>query len=103
MTDDALCRVVFTPAAACAITRMLGALAGICSPRRRGTTRPGGTRQMSHAADLPFPTVYEAMFSLPSGLAFAADDTPEPLRHAFAGIGDAFADADETRAEATSR
>src|SRR5512140_3668679 len=29
------------------------------------------------------PRVYEAMFSLPSGLAFATDDTPEPLRHAF--------------------
>src|SRR5947199_9168329 len=28
------------------------------------------------------PRVYEAMFSLPSGLAFAADDTPEPLRRA---------------------
>ena len=26
------------------------------------------------------PRVYEAMFSLPSGLPFAADDTPEPLR-----------------------
>jgi AcrR family transcriptional regulator len=45
------------------------------------------------------PRVYEAMFSLPSGLAFAADDTPEPLRRAFAGIQDAFPDADETRAE----
>ena len=31
------------------------------------------------------PRVYEAMFSMPSGLPFAADDTPEPLRHAFAG------------------
>ncbi|BCJ49975.1 hypothetical protein Asp14428_14500 [Actinoplanes sp. NBRC 14428] len=45
------------------------------------------------------PRVYEAMFSLPSGLAFAADDTPEPLRRAFAGIRDAFPDADGTRAE----
>ena len=45
------------------------------------------------------PRVYEAMFSLPSGLAFAADDTPEPLRHAFSGIRDAFPDADETQAE----
>jgi AcrR family transcriptional regulator len=45
------------------------------------------------------PRVYEAMFSLPSGLAFAADDTPEPLKRAFAGIRDAFPDADGTRAE----
>jgi hypothetical protein len=39
------------------------------------------------------------MFSLPSGLAFAADDTPEPLRRAISGIRDAFPDADGTRAE----
>ena len=45
------------------------------------------------------PRVYEAMFSLPSGLAFAADDTPEPLHRAFSGIRDAFPDADGTRAE----
>src|SRR5947209_6739157 len=45
------------------------------------------------------PRVYEAMFSLPSGLPFAADDTPEPLHRAFAGIQDAFPDADGTRAE----
>jgi len=45
------------------------------------------------------PRVYEAMFSMPSGLAFAADDTPEPLRRAFAALRDAFPDADGTRAE----
>lgn len=45
------------------------------------------------------PRVYEAMFSLPTALAFAADDTPEPLRRAFAGIHGAFPDADGTRAE----
>jgi AcrR family transcriptional regulator len=45
------------------------------------------------------PRVYEAMFSLPSGLAFAADDTPGPLQRAFSGIRDAFPDADGTRAE----
>jgi hypothetical protein len=32
-------------------------------------------------------------------LAFAADDTPEPLHHAFSGIYDVFPDADGTRAE----
>ena len=47
----------------------------------------------------PQPRVYETMFSLPSGLAFAADDGPEPLRRAFSGIRDAFPDADGTRAE----
>jgi AcrR family transcriptional regulator len=45
------------------------------------------------------PRVYEAMFSMPSGLPFAADDTPEPLRRAFARLHDAFPDADGTRAE----
>ena len=45
------------------------------------------------------PRVYEAMFSMPSGLPFAADDTPEPLRQAFSALRDAFPDADGTRAE----
>jgi AcrR family transcriptional regulator len=45
------------------------------------------------------PRVYEAMFSMPSGLVFAADDTPAPLRRAFAGLHDAFPDTDGTRAE----
>jgi len=45
------------------------------------------------------PRVYEAMFSMPSGLPFAAEDTPEPLRRAFAAVHDAFPDADGTRAE----
>lgn len=45
------------------------------------------------------PRVYEAMFSLPSGLPFASDDTPEPLHRAFASIRDAFPDADDVRAE----
>src|SRR3954470_5101093 len=45
------------------------------------------------------PRVYEAMFSLPSGLAFAAADTPEPLRRAFSGIREVFPAADGTQAE----
>ncbi len=45
------------------------------------------------------PRVYEAMFSMPSGLAFAADDTPEPLRLAFSAMREAFPDGDGTRAE----
>jgi AcrR family transcriptional regulator len=45
------------------------------------------------------PKVYEAMFTMPSGLAFAADDTPEPLRRAFSAIQEVFPDADGTRAE----
>jgi AcrR family transcriptional regulator len=45
------------------------------------------------------PRLYEAMFSLPSELTFAADDTPEPLQRAFRGIRDALPDADGTRAE----
>jgi hypothetical protein len=45
------------------------------------------------------PRVYEAMFSLPSGLHFAADDTPDPLRRAFAAIRRAFPDPDDLRAQ----
>ena len=45
------------------------------------------------------PRVYEAMFSMPSGLHFAAEETPEPLHQAFAGFHEAFPDADGTRAE----
>jgi AcrR family transcriptional regulator len=45
------------------------------------------------------PRVYEAMFSLPSGLSFGTDDTPEPLRRAFRGIRDAFPADDETKPE----
>lgn len=45
------------------------------------------------------PRVYEAMFSMPTGLVFAADDPPGPLGRAFDGIRAAFPDADGTRAE----
>jgi AcrR family transcriptional regulator len=45
------------------------------------------------------PRIYEAMFSMASDLAFADDDTPEPLRHAFRGLHDTFPDADDTQAE----
>jgi AcrR family transcriptional regulator len=45
------------------------------------------------------PRLYEAMFSLPSGLAFASDDIPEPLQRGFSAISAAFHDADGTRAE----
>src|SRR3954465_8798951 len=45
------------------------------------------------------PRVYEAMFSMPSELPFAAEDTPEALQQAFAAIPVAFPDGDGTRAE----
>ena len=45
------------------------------------------------------PRVYEAMFSLPTGFHFAAQDTPQQLRRAFSEIREAFPDADGTRAE----
>jgi AcrR family transcriptional regulator len=45
------------------------------------------------------PRTYEAMFLLPSGLAFAVDVPPEPLRRGFSAIQVAFPDADGTRAE----
>jgi AcrR family transcriptional regulator len=45
------------------------------------------------------PRVYEAMFGLPTSLSFAADDTPPPLRRAFAALQLAFPDDDGTLAE----
>ena len=45
------------------------------------------------------PRVYEAMFSMTTGLAFASDETPEALHRAFEAIREAFPDADGTRAE----
>jgi len=45
------------------------------------------------------PHVYEAMFSMPSGLPFGAGGGPEPLRRAFAAIQEAFPGPDATRAE----
>ncbi|MEU0335979.1 TetR/AcrR family transcriptional regulator [Streptomyces sp. NPDC006193] len=45
------------------------------------------------------PRLYEAMFSLPSELAFAVDDNPAPLRRAFTALRDVVPDADGTRAE----
>lgn len=45
------------------------------------------------------PRIYEAMFSLPTGLTFAAENTPQPMQRAFWGIRDAFPGPDDTRAE----
>lgn len=39
------------------------------------------------------------MFSLPLGLPLGTDETPQPLRRAFAPIRDVFPDANGTRAE----
>jgi len=44
------------------------------------------------------PTIYEAMFSMPSDLQFSGE-AHEPLTRAFAAIRDAFPDPDDTRAE----
>ncbi|BEP11695.1 TetR/AcrR family transcriptional regulator [Acidothermaceae bacterium B102] len=45
------------------------------------------------------PNIYEAMFSMPSGLIFGADNTQAPLSRAFSAIRSAFPSADDTRAE----
>ncbi|GMA86667.1 hypothetical protein GCM10025868_19170 [Angustibacter aerolatus] len=45
------------------------------------------------------PRLYEAMFTLPSGLRFGAGRGPEPLRRAFAAVQAAFPGTDATRAE----
>ncbi|UGT62238.1 TetR/AcrR family transcriptional regulator [Nocardia asteroides] len=39
------------------------------------------------------PSVYDAMFQLDGGLAFASEDTPEPLKDAFAALLENLADA----------
>src|SRR6185437_9833146 len=44
------------------------------------------------------PNIYEAMFSMPSGLLFGAA-AREPLTRAFSAMRDAFPGADDTRAE----
>jgi AcrR family transcriptional regulator len=45
------------------------------------------------------PRVYEAMFSLPSGLQFGDGHGPAPLQRAFAAIHEAFPGGDVTQAE----
>jgi AcrR family transcriptional regulator len=45
------------------------------------------------------PRVYEAMFSLPSGLSFGGARGPEPLQRAFAAIRAAFPGPDDVAAE----
>src|ERR1700723_2948531 len=76
--------------AAVTMRRLAGALEGVdASPMAR--TRAYLDFAAAH------PRVYEAMFSLPSGLSFGTDDTPEPLRRAFRGIRDAFPAGDETQ------
>jgi AcrR family transcriptional regulator len=44
------------------------------------------------------PAIYDAMFSMPSGLRFG-DEAHEPLTRAFSAIHDAFPGADEAQAE----
>jgi AcrR family transcriptional regulator len=45
------------------------------------------------------PRVYEAMFSMPTGLEFGTGATPEVLQRAFTGIQEAFSAADDAAAE----
>lgn len=45
------------------------------------------------------PRIYEAMFTMPSGLQFGTGQGPDPLRRAFSAIEAAFPGADATTAE----
>lgn len=45
------------------------------------------------------PQVYEAMFSMPSGLTFGTGDEPAPLARAFAALQAVFPDEGDVRAE----
>jgi AcrR family transcriptional regulator len=62
----------------------------------QGDVRAVATAYLGFAHDNP--ALYEAMFSLPTDLAFATADTPAELRAAFGGIVGAVG-GDETRAE----
>ena len=52
---------------------------------------------LAFAADQP--RIYEAMFSMPTGLTFGSGAGPDPLQRAFAAIEAAFPGADGTAAE----
>jgi AcrR family transcriptional regulator len=52
---------------------------------------------LQFAAD--HPRTYEAMFSMPTGLTFATDNTPEVMQRAFSAIRHAFPGAENTLAE----
>jgi AcrR family transcriptional regulator len=45
------------------------------------------------------PATYEAMFLMPSGLRFAAEDVPAPMRGAFTALGRALGITDDVRTE----
>jgi len=45
------------------------------------------------------PATYEAMFQMPSGLRFAAEDVPAPMRAAFTALGRALGITDDVRTE----
>lgn len=45
------------------------------------------------------PSIYEAMFSMPSGLVFGGAEAREPMARAFSAIHDVFPGPDDTRAE----
>lgn len=49
---------------------------------------PRMTAYLRFAAE--HPRIYEAMFSMPTGLSFASDDTQQPLQQAFAAVQVAF-------------
>lgn len=81
--------------------RLAAALAdtGAASPAQ-AHVRAVVQRYLAFARDNP--AVYDAMFSMPIGLAFATSSAPPPLREGFAAIERAVAGADadpETRAE----
>jgi hypothetical protein len=77
----------------------IGGFAALAEALEQADAEP--LKRMRAYLDFAFaqPHVYEAMFSMPSGLTFGGGDGPEPLRRAFAAILDAFSGSDATRAE----
>lgn len=77
----------------------LGGFAAIADALEAVESEPLGRMRAYLAFAVSQPAVYEAMFSMPSGLVFGTNRGPEPLRRAFAAIADAFPHSDDTRAE----
>jgi len=67
---------------------------------RAGPGRAGALARIRAYLDFAeaHPTIYEAMFSLPSGLPFGGA-APEPLTRAFSAIREGFPGSDDARAE----
>lgn len=77
----------------------LGGFTAIATALEEVPAEPLARMQAYLKFALKQPHVYEAMFSMPSGLEFGTGTGPYALRRAFAGIQEAFPGPDATEAE----